>query len=170
MKLIATGCLLAGVLAVASAQSVTPIAPKKGAFAFNFMASYTAPQGGNTTTSIAATPMFFVTDNVALGVPFSWSHQSGFDSTSIGALARFYFSSMGNNLMKPFVGATYAVANQTGGTNNTMWGAQAGVDYFVANNVAVEGTFNWNENRQAGVSQNGWSLNFGFTIFFPGAK
>jgi len=169
MKLIATGCLLTGALVIASAQSVNPIAPKKGAYALDFMASYSKPQDADATTSFSINPLFFVTDNIAIGVPITWQHQSGFDQSTIGAEGRFYFASMGNSQLKPFVGASYAVGHTTGDPSITTWGLEGGAHYFVANNVAVTGTVNWAQNRQAGVNENGFSINFGFTIFFAGS-
>jgi hypothetical protein len=167
MKLIATGCLLLGALCIASAQ-VTPIGPKKGGYILDFSASYDKPQNNDASTQFSISPMFFVTDNIGLGVQVDWFHQNGYDDTFLGVEGRYYFNGMGNNLFKPFVGAAYGIDHTTGFGDTTTWELRAGAHYFVANNVAITGMLEWEQNRFSGVNETDFNIGFGFTIFFPG--
>ncbi|HVT10960.1 MAG TPA: hypothetical protein VHE55_01730 [Fimbriimonadaceae bacterium] len=170
MKLITTGCLLAGALTLCSAQNITPMAPKKGVWSLGFSVDYFKAQHSDSQTSLRAVPTYFVTDNIEVGLAVGWDHSSGFDSTFFGPEVRYYFGGPNNSLLKPFVGAVYQVNHATGESDSTLWGGEVGAHWFVANNVAVTGTFIWEQFRQSGATESEIQFDMGFTIFFAGLK
>lgn len=173
MKAIAIGSLLLGGIAISAAQNITPIAAKQGAFALGFSFDWFSPQHGQSTTNLQINPEYFVTNTISVGVPLSWSHTNGFDSTSFGVQGRFYFMNGKEATppqFQPFVGAIYQWSHQTGGANDTFWGGEIGAHYFVANNVAVTGEFIIGQDKVAGVTNSNTEFFAGFTIFFSGSK
>lgn len=171
MKALAIGALALGALTLSSAQ-VTPIAPKQGVFSFDFSFDWFSPNGGNDTTTLRLNPAYFVTNNISIGVPFTWVSSSGSDSTAIGINPRFYFmNAKGNNppaQFQPFIGGIWQWMHSTGGSNDTFWGGELGANYFVANNVAVTGSFILGRSRIDGVNNDSTEFFAGFTIFFAG--
>jgi len=171
MKAIAISSLLLGGIAFSAAQNVVPMAPKKGVWSLGFSAQYFKPQNVDARTMLNVFPTFFVTDNVEVGASLAWAHTSGSDTTIFGPLVRYYFMTGGNSQLKPFVGAVFQTAHATGGATQTTWGGEVGAHYFVANNVAVTGTFVWDQNHvTGGANVDAMQLDLGFTIFFAGSK
>jgi hypothetical protein len=170
MKSIAIAGLLLGGIALSTADQITPMAPKKGVYSFGFSINYFKAQNSSANTSINATPTYFVTDNIEVGAAFGWQHTSGADSNFFGPEVRFYFGGQSTSQLKPFVGAVYQVSHTTGNPSGTLWGGELGAHYFVANNVAVTGTFIWEQFRVSGTTTSEFQFDAGFTIFFAGAK
>jgi hypothetical protein len=171
MKAIAIGSLLLGGLAIAGAQNVVPMAPKKGVWSLGFSFEYFKPQNGTATTTLNVTPTYFVTDNIEVGAGLGWTHVSGSDSSFVNALARYYFNGQGTSQLKPFVGVVFQTSHSTGNPTGTLWGGELGAHYFVANNVAVTFAGIWEQFRvSGGTSQSEIQFDAGLTIFFAGAK
>src|SRR5205085_4733582 len=105
-----------------------------------------------------------------VGLAVGWQHSSGFDSSFFGPEVRFYFMNNPTSQFKPFVGAVYQVSHSTGNPSGTLWGGEIGAHYFVANNVAVTGTFIWEQFRVSGATTSEIQFDAGFTIFFAGGK
>ncbi len=171
MKAIAVGSLLLGGLAFSTAQTVVPI-DKQGAYSIGFSLDYFNPQGGTATTTINVMPAYFITNNISIGVPFTWTHVSGSDDTSIGVDGRFLFLNGPGKVppqFQPFVGVVYNTEHATGGSTDQFWGGEVGAHYFVANNVSITGNVVFGRDRVAGVSNNSTEVFVGLTIFFAGS-
>jgi hypothetical protein len=172
MKALAIGSLLLGGLSLCAAQNnISPIAPKKGTWSLGLAADWFKAEGNSSVTNVNITPSYFFTDQLELGVPFSWTHTSGNDETAIGLEGRFYFmKNMSNSQLAPFIGAIWQVDHATGFSDDTFFGGEIGAHYFVANNVAVTGQFIIGTDRVSGISTSSTEFRIGFTIFFPGSK
>src|SRR4051812_4840621 len=108
MKII-TVAALAGLAAVSLAQTVNPIAPKKGAWSLGFSSSIFKASGSSSQFDFSAIPTYFLSDQFEIGVPFSFSSGDGDTSSSVGIEPRYYFMRPdGHRLFHPFIGGIWS--------------------------------------------------------------
>jgi hypothetical protein len=171
MKTLALAGLLLGGIAMTSAQTIEPI-NTQGSYEIGLSFDWFSPQHGDSTTTLNLNPGMFVTNQIFVGVPLSWSHTSGADATSFGLEGRFYFM---NNTPKPpqfqpFVGVEGVWFHETGGTNDSFIGGKVGAEYFLSNDVSLLGDLTFGRDRVAGVSTNNTEFFIGFAVHFAGRR
>ena len=151
--------------AVAHAQTINPVAPEKGAYSVGFSAEFDRTQGFSLESTFFVTPTYFATDNLELRVPLGFAQTIGPEEVIWGLGFHWHF--VKKKRLDPFVGAVYEHASN-GNAREDLTAALAGLNYFVANNVAITGTLTVGSDRNNISQGTSTSLNWGFTIFFSG--
>lgn len=171
MKTLALAGLLLGGIAVSSAQSITPI-NTQGSYEVGFSFDWFSPQGGDSVTTLNLNPGMFVTNQIFVGIPLSWTHESGSDATSFGIEGRYYF--MNNKQtppqFQPFIGAVGMWFHQTGGSDDNFVGAKVGAEYFLSNDISLLGDLTFGRDHISGVNSNNTEFFIGFAVHFAGRK
>jgi outer membrane protein len=125
---------------LSSAQSVI----ERGTFSINGNISFTSNQEETSdlnSTLFIFNPRFdyFIIDNLSLGLSLNYQHSSfsNFSSSrkGIGPSLRYYFNMPA---VKPFLGVGYAYADDNTSIIYNNMIMNAGVDYFLTDDVAIE--------------------------------
>ena len=120
---------------------------------------------------------YFVADNFAVGAKglLYTQFSDGPSSISYGLapMARYYFGGANNSANVWFAGASLGF----GGSSDDnipddeafsfVFGVEAGLAHFVAQNVALEGTVGFTD-TEANIFRSGFSVGVGFQIYLPG--
>ena len=120
---------------------------------------------------------YFVSDNLALGAEATLgllAASGGADfAYGIAPMARYYFPEGGSPANRWFAGAKLGFAGSSTDDIDDdepftfVFGVEAGLAHFVANNVALEGTIGYTD-TEANVLDSGFSIGLGFQIYLPG--
>lgn len=128
----------------------------------------------NTTLNLSPSVGYFISDNLAVGVNLSYSQQKLSSLTqssfSFGPFARYYYGKQEH--LKPFgqVGVGLFSENFEANAINTKikgstYHIGLGVAYFLSENVALEGLFQYQKiNLNEGSNSNTLGLRIGFQI------
>jgi len=169
--LFATLIALASLSSVA-AQSFVPIAPKRGNFSLAFSIQWFGQAGFAPITSIQFNPGYFLADAIELRTPVAYIRGTAGNETVYGLGVRWHplktFASKSNPLVDPFVGVIYQHAHAGTSFNEDFSAVLAGLNYFVARNVAITGAYQIGSDRPSGSHQTTLDASIGFTIFFSG--
>jgi hypothetical protein len=162
---------LVSVTRFSQAQLITPVAPAKGAYSISFSAQWFQQSGYSTITTFRATPAYFVCRQVEVRLPVAFLRGTGANENVYGIGARWHFLAgskfLMNPLVDPFLGLEFERAS-TSHAHEDFSAAQIGVNYFVANNVAVTGIVQFGRDQLGGSSQSTFDIAFGFSVFFAG--
>jgi len=153
-----------GLAVFCGAQSIHPIAPRRGVYCAGFSFDYVRAQDGASETIFTAVPSYFLSDSLEVRVPLSFDNLLGNRQTIYGLGFRWHFGHGG--LIDPFVGAQYAHESAGMGFWEDLTEAQAGFNYFVADNVAITTMLSIGQAQTRGASSTTTNLTSGFTIFF----
>ncbi|HVT10959.1 MAG TPA: hypothetical protein VHE55_01725 [Fimbriimonadaceae bacterium] len=167
MKAIILGGFLLAGTCLCFGQSIRPVAPEKGAYSVGFSLQYFKSQHSDSITLFQVTPGYFVTDNLEVRLPFAVDRGFNADEIVYGLGLRWHFGHKGR-LFDPFVGGIYEHATAQGGFKEDFFGGVIGANYFVANNVAVQGILQIGSDRTRLPDESSTSLGFGFVVFFSG--
>jgi Outer membrane protein beta-barrel domain len=123
-----------------------------------------------TSSSISIEPGYMVTDNIGVGIKFAYMSSGSFNNNTIFGSVRYYFDPA-NKQWVPFIGPFigYSKSNQ-GGNAATIYGGNAGIEFFIAPNVSFTPSINYFRTTASGVNTNTWSFAFGFTFWYAPSK
>lgn len=159
------------ILATGSAygQRINPVAPAKGAYSVGFSVDW-IKEHGSTGSIFTVTPAYFVTDRLEVRVPLLFDRSNGANETIFGLGARWHFAQRHDgrlSVIDPFIGLVDEHATAARFREDFL-GAQLGVHYFIANNVAITTLLTVGNDRTNGVTENTTHLTTGLSIFFAG--
>lgn len=133
--------------------------------------SSTKVSGGSNTTSSngSLTGGYMVTNNIGVGVKLGYTSVSSNNTFTGFVSARYYFDPQPSKTLVPFVGPFVGYTKPSGGGSNlTMYGANAGVEYFVAPNVSLTPNVNYFHTTGGGTKADTFSFSVGLTFWFAG--
>jgi len=172
MKALATTVLLLTSAILSEAQTINPIAPRRGVYSIGFSIDWARAQDGGTESSYTVAPSYFVTDSLEVRAPFSFDDLLGNKETIYGIGFRWHFMKSAHSERKSvidlFAGAEYAHASAGMGFHEDLIEGLAGFNYFVADNVAITTMLSIGQDRSNGQTSTTTNLTSGFTIFFSG--
>lgn len=123
------------------------------------------------------TAAYFVADNFAIGarglVATLISNGPSDISYGLAPMARYYFGGGNSSANSWFAGASLGFAGSSDDNLpddeafSFLFGVEAGLAHFVAQNVALEGTVSFTD-TEANVFNSGFSIGLGFQIYLPG--
>lgn len=145
---------------------------QQGVYSASIQASVSSTSGSgiNTTTAttIALGGSTFISKEVELQLSVMYTGVSGgANSTSVVGGARYYFDPSQDKQVLPFVGVLIGYQSTSGGgNNNTIYGADAGVQYFLAPNVSLTPQVVYLHTTSSGNNFNTWQFQLGLTFWF----
>lgn len=167
MKAISLCGLLVLSTSLCIAQSITPIAPAKGAYSAGFSIQYFKGQHTDSITLFQVTPAYFVTDHLEVRFPFAIDRGFNADETVVGLGLRWHFGKK-RALLDPFVGGVAEHATARNGFKEDFFGGILGANYFIANNVAIVGVFQLGSDRTRLPDEATTNFGIGLAVFFAG--
>ncbi len=150
-----------------------------GNFSFN-SESVNGESSGYTSLSFSPSLGYFFTDYFYTGISLSYLYSSGSNYSNnnygFGPSLRYYLS---KNQISPFFGFSflYNLSNSDSGSeaDYSSFTSSLGVDYFVTNFLAIEGTINYSFNNRSTSFENyshstgskAFNITFGAKYFIP---
>jgi opacity protein-like surface antigen len=161
-KLMVAATLLLSVAGFASAQDVD--LPDRGTTEYNVNGNINFDSDSTWTLNARWAP--FISREIQWGVDVSLIDGAGFDTSGfVGLLGNWYFRSVNETNVLPYIGA--GIATAFGDLDGSVWDVHGGIKYFVNPNVAFTAELQWLNFSDAGFGgdDNTTQLNLGFSIF-----
>lgn len=168
LTLVATGAQAADQGSPSNSQNMVAQGNWLGSFAGSVQSTRVSGGSSTTTSNSSLTGGYMVTNNIGIGLKAAYSSVSSFDNFTGFVSARYYLNPQPTQTLIPFIGPFVGYNKATGGSTISMYGVNAGVEYFVARNVSVTPNVNYFHSTGGGVTSNTYSFSIGFTFWFAG--